>query len=145
MTKIRIIGGRYGYISPSGVYSVKTVDDSPFEVEDSEAKRLVKRKVAEIVGEHENSAENEPLPNTEGSNPTNGENGADNDMPPEYSTKLSVNELRAIAKKVGISFKVGTTKEEMVAALDEYFGISDDKGESDDDSDFELSAEDPVV
>ena len=33
-----------------------------------------------------------------------------------------MNELRAIAKSVGISFKVGTTKEEMVEELDKYFG-----------------------
>lgn len=42
-----------------------------------------------------------------------------------YSTDTSVSELRAIAKDVDISFKVGTTKEEMVAMLDEYFGNSE--------------------
>ncbi len=145
MTKIKIIGGRYGYISPSGVYSVKTVDDPPFEVEDSEAKRLVKCEVAEIVGWHENCAENESLPTTEGSNPANGEDGAEDDLPPQYNVNSSVNELRAIAKNVGISFKVGTTKNAMVAALNEHFGILDDDSESEDDGDFELSAEDPVV
>lgn len=134
MTKIEIIGGRYGYISPSGVYSVKTVDDLPFEVEDSEAERLVKRGIATIIRD-----DNAPLNDMRGSE----EDGTGEF--PKYSTDLSVSELRAIAKNVGISFKVGTTKEEMVAVLDEHFGGSEDNGESEDDDDFELSAEEPVV
>ena len=54
---------------------------------------------------------------------------------PEYDPDMNVNELRAIAKSVGISFKVGTTKEEMVEELDKYF---------EENGGFDLNVEEPV-
>ena len=44
-----------------------------------------------------------------------------------YSIDTPVSELRTIAKEVGISFKVCTTKEEMVAMLDDYFNSPENK------------------
>lgn len=148
MKKIVITGGRYGYISPSGVYDVKTTGSAPFEVDDNEAARLVKLGVAKIHGESGKRPETGGVSNEEGSDPTEDERSTESETeddmiePPEYSTDLSVGELRAIAKKVGISFKVGTTKEDMVAMLDEYFK-DNESGDSDNDE-FPLQAEDPV-
>lgn len=73
---------------------------------------------------------------------TNGiENSTEGDSVgvPQYSSESPVSTLREIAKSVGISFKVGTTKEEMVAALDEYFSTDDN-----DDDEPSLSVDDPI-
>lgn len=145
MKKIKIIGGRYGYISPNGAFSVKTENSAPFEVNDKEADRLIKRGVAEIVGERGKRPENDDETSRTGSNPTDEENAAvgENEGVPDYDESTSANELRAIAKKAGISFKVGMKKEEMLEALDEHFGLTDDEIR-DGDEDFPLSAEDPI-
>lgn len=141
MKKIKIIGGRYGHISPNGAFSVKTENSVPFEVDDKEADRLIKRGVAEIIGERGKRPEIGDEMSRTGSNPTDEENAAvgENEGVPAYDESTSANELRAIAKKAGISFKVGIKKEEMLEALDAHFGLSDDDGE-----DFLLSAEDPI-
>lgn len=143
MTKIKITGGRYGYISPAGVYSVKSSDDPPFEVENGEAARLVKRGVAEIDGEGGKRPETGDISNGEGSNPTEGENPAEGEFVGffGYDESTSVKELREIGKKCGLSFPVGVTKADMIATLDEYFG----RDTEDDESDIDLSAEPPVV
>lgn len=142
MKKIVITGGRYGYISPSGAYSVKTVDSPPFEVEDKEAARLVKLGVAKIHGESGKRAENEGVTPTKGSTPADNENAhsGENEGAPAYDMNTPVNELREIGKSVGISFKVGTKKEDMVAALNEYFSADNDE----DDDELDLSAADPI-
>lgn len=142
MKKIVITGGRYGYISPSGVYSVKTTESAPFEVDDKEAARLVKLGVAKILGERENRVENEGKTPDKGSTPIDegNANSGENEGVPVYALNSSVNELRAIAKGVGITFKVGTKKEDMVAALDDYFSADNDE----DEDGFDLSAADPV-
>lgn len=86
---IRIIHGTYGYIDENGIVKPKTAADAPFELKD-------KGREAELV-----------------------ELGvavyADNQ---HYSMDMKTNELRAIAKEMGLTFKVGTTKAEMVAAMD---------------------------
>lgn len=148
MKKIVITGGRYGYISPSGVYDVKTTASEPFEVDDKEAARLVKLGVAKIHRESGKRPEKGDVSSKEGNDPTEDERSTESETeddmiePPEYSTDSSVGELRAIAKKVGISFKVGTTKEDMVAMLDEYFKDNESDGSGNDE--FPLQAEDPV-
>lgn len=51
---------------------------------------------------------------------------------PSYSIDTSAKELREIGKEHGLSFKVGMSKSEMVAALDAHFGATaeeDDDGE----------------
>lgn len=143
MTKIKITGGRYGYISPTGVYSVKTSDDPPFEVEDSEAARLVKRGVAEIDGEGGKCPETGGISSGKGSDPAEDENPTDdeNEGFSEYDENTPVKELREIGKKCGLSFPVGVTKADMIAALDEYF----ERNGEDDDSDIDLGVEPPVV
>lgn len=141
MTKIKITGGRYGYISPSGVKSVKTSDDPPFEVEDSEAARLVKRGVAEIDREGGKRPETGDISEGEGSNHIEDKEPAEDE--PEgsldYDENTSIKKLREIGKKCGLSFPVGVTKADIIAALDEYFESEDN------DSDVDLGVEPPVI
>lgn len=140
MKKIKIIGGRYGYISPNGAFFVKTDNSAPFEVDDKEADRLIKRGVAEIVGGSGKHPEIDDETSRTGSNPTDEENaaGSENEDVFEYDENTSVKELREIGKKCGLSFPVGVTKANMIAALDEYF-------ERDDESGVDLGVEPPVV
>lgn len=140
MKKIKIIGGRYGYISPNGVFFVKTENSAPFEVDDKEADRLIKRGVAEIVRESGKHPEIDDETSWAGSNPTDEENaaGGENEGVFAYDENTSVKELREIGKKCGLSFPVGVTKANMIAALDEYF-------ERDDESGVDLGVEPPVV
>ncbi len=142
MTKVRITGGRYGYISPTGVYSVKTSDDPPFEVEDSEAVRLVNRGVAEIDVERGKRPKTGSISENKSSNPSEGENLTEGESEAlfEYDENTSAKELREIGKKCGLSFPVGVTKADMIAALDEYFERDDE-----DDDDIDLGVELPVV
>lgn len=147
MKKIKITGGRYGYVSPTGVYSVKTPDDKPFEVEDSEAARLVKRGVAEIIGEGGNAPETGSVSEGKGNalpEDKKPAGGASKDSV-EYDENTSVNKLREIGKKYGLSFPVNTKKAEILAALDEYFGRESEKEDGDEDGDVDLGVEPPVV
>ncbi len=151
MKTIRIISGAYGFDN-DGFIKAKTKNDPPFAVDCKEADRLVALGVAEIVEraadapvkagialnpdsfstDDEGGAESEQGGDSEGD--TDDELGDASDIP-EYNLDMNVNDLRAIAKDVGISFKVGTTKEEMVEELDKYFAG---------DGDFALNAEVPV-
>lgn len=101
---IKIIKGIYGYVDEkTGVVSPKTEKDEPFELSEEKEERLVKLGVAVYV------------------------NGGRTALPegveevPEYSVDMKADELRAIAKQyMGLTFKPGTTKAEMVAAMDKH-------------------------
>lgn len=126
MKKIKIIGGRYGYISPSGVYCVKTSDDPPFEVDDGEAHRLIKRGVAEIVGADayesaKGAVDNNELPTTPADNGENDDEPEDGGIP-EYSEESTNFELQAIAKEYGIEIPPRANKAQILEALDNFFG-----------------------
>lgn len=63
---------------------------------------------------------------------------SDGDIP-EYNVDMTVNQLREIGKASGIKFKVGMTKEEMVAELDRIYGLDED-----DEDALDLTAADPI-
>lgn len=107
---IHIVRGVYGYLDKDGIVRPKTDADAPFELSPEQEERLVRLGVAEYV-EKVNSApvaEAEPGVSTEEA-PTDGISLAD----------LSVKELREIGKEYGLTFKVGISKAEMVAAIEE--------------------------
>lgn len=107
---IKIISGVYGYRGGASV-KPKTANDAPFSLPSEEEERLVKRGIAEYVdGE----------PNTE---------PEDWGGIPEYNADMKVEELRAIAKKLGLSFKGGTSKEDIVEAIDKYLEEHSDHAE----------------
>ncbi len=148
MRKVRIISGAYGHRNGNRI-DTKDRRSEPFSLDDAEAARLVSIGVAEIVGEDVatpkideetvNTGENTP---EDEESAEDAENALDDECDtgetpyterPEYSIETSATDLRKIAKEVGITFKVGTTKEDMVDELDEYF-----------DSIPDLTAESPV-
>lgn len=128
MKKIKITGGRYGYISPSGVYDVKTSDSLPFEVVDSEAERLVRRGVAEIIGADaevfaKGAADNDKLPTVPADDDENDDESEYDDIP-EYNEESTNAELQAIAKEYGIELPPRANKAQLIEILDNYFADS---------------------
>lgn len=91
MATIKIIGAHnYGHLDDVGVIHLKTAADAPFELNDQRAAELVADGVAVYV-------DGQP-----------------------YSADLKATDLRKIGKEMGLTFKVGTTKAEMVAAIDAH-------------------------
>lgn len=89
MATIKIIGAHnYGHVDGTGIVHLKTAADAPFELNDARAAELVADGVAVYA---------------DGVN---------------YSADLKAADLRKIGKEMGLTFKVGTTKAEMVAAID---------------------------
>lgn len=138
MKKIKIISGTYGHRSKGAAFvEPKTPSSQPFYVSDEEADRLINLGVAAIIG---NDIADSPYDEAE---LHEGETemvlkGVDAAKPfmPSYSVESKAQELRDIGKDVGITFRVGTSKEEMVRQLDNYFAAESGEG---DDEDCELS------
>ena len=101
---IKIIKGTYGYMDEHGIVHPKTADDEPFALTQEQEARLVGLGVAEYVTEPQELSE---LPD--------GVEGI-----PEYNIGMKADELREIAKLMGLTFKVGTTKQEMIDAMDDF-------------------------
>jgi hypothetical protein len=148
-----------------GVVEPKCVNDPLFSVTEEEAERLIGLKVAKYadtpitatvntaISKNISIEAKEPITSGESKEPTpaveshsvkerdtDSNEGSDEDTADdgisEYSIDSKVDVLRKIGKSIGISFKVGTSKADMVAKLDEYF--ENDKAPV-------TSAEDPVV
>lgn len=156
MRTIKIISGVYGH-RPAGSKYVepKRAGDPPFAVDDAKAARLVSLKVAEYVDT------NNYLPDTgvatadTGKEITNAVDNIPDDMKPPtgeiktpekpvYNTDMKAAELREIMEECQLPFKVGMSKADMVAVLDDYFG---DEAEEPEDTDElpDIGAEDPII
>lgn len=98
---IQIINGVYGHYTGNCV-EPKDKNSPPFELTAEQEARLVEDGVAVYVDAGRTS-----LPE--------GVEGI-----PQYDENTSVNDLREIGKMLGLTFKVGTKKAEMIAALDAY-------------------------
>jgi hypothetical protein len=120
---IKITNGTYGYRAP-GVRAVepKRPGDPPFPLEDDKAERLVSLGVAAYADAED--AEKTPADESESGLPDGG-----NVKP--YDSDTKADELRALMKECGLTAKIGMTKADMIAALDECFAEkeSDDDGE----------------
>lgn len=91
MATIKITGAHnYGHVADDGIVRLKTAADAPFELNDQRAAELVADGVAVYVDGH------------------------------PYSADLKATDLRKIGKEMGLTFRVGTTKAEMVAAIDAH-------------------------
>jgi len=109
MRYITIIRGAYGHRKAQGITETKTPTDAPFAVPEAEAARLVKLGVAryaEVPADHLVA-------------------------PPEYDTEMHVDVLRGFMKDVGLKAPVGMSKVDMVAALDEFYGVEPEDDEPD--------------
>ena len=129
---IKIVRGVYGFMDGNGIVHPKTADDEPFNLLPEQEARLVGLGVAEYVGDAkveqaqveteqvESSGEQEPI-------------GFDETPVDEPAlSELSVKELREIGKEYGLSFKVGTSKADMVKAIEAAEAELDAEGEDDD-------------
>lgn len=134
---IRIISGVYG-----GKNGVKRPGDKPFSLSPAEEARLVARKVAAYVEEPAAVLNNDapdmipdmaPPAEPVGESIDDGTPIGFDEQPelpdgviaiPEYSVDMKATELREIGKLCGLTFKVGMTKEDMVAALDAHIAAN---------------------
>ena len=108
---IKIIRGTYGRKEGNRVVPM-TKDSEPFELAPEQEARLVTLKVAAYVDGVPVATNNI---NKGGEQLPDGVEGV-----PEYSAESSAKELREIGKSLGLNFKVGMSKAEMVAALDKH-------------------------
>lgn len=153
MRKVIMVQGTYGY-RPEGSKHItpKSRGDSPFELPDDEAERLIGLGVAIPTSQDETETNKDTVATdtggqTEGgasdnmpteSNGTEGE--ADNQEKPAYNADMKADDLHALLEKYSLPYKAGMTKADMVAALDAYFTDSPDDGEAPP----AVQAEDPV-
>ncbi len=142
---IKIIRGTYGRKVGNRVVPM-TKDSAPFELAPEQEARLVAQKVAAYV-------DGAPAAKTDnakgGAQLPDGVGGV-----PEYSVETSAKELREIGKSLGLNFKVGMSKAEMVAALDKHieensvdgYDLEDaDEGEDTNEDAPDFNAADAVV
>ena len=120
---IKIVQGVYGFVDKDGIVRPKTEADEPFELLPEQEERLVKFGIAVYVGEPEGEQEpedNEQEEAEEGEPEGEQEPIGFDETPPEEVplAELSVKELREIGKEYGLTFKVGTLKADMVAAIE---------------------------
>lgn len=162
MRTIKIINGVYGHRPIGSKYiEPKRAGDPPFQVDDAEAERLVNLKVAEYadivtklvpvgVATGEIPTEKEKT----GINIPDEQNDSEDEMElpekPDYSTDMKATELREFMEECGLTYKVGMSKADMVAALDEYYGVDTEEEDTEDETEDtekppELGVEDPVV
>ena len=130
---IKIITGVYGYRS-GNLVTPKTPDDEPFELSPEQEARLVRLKVAEYV-----KAEPDAQVPTVDELPELPEGV---EAIPEYNVSMKVDELRKIGATMGLTFKVGTSKAEMVAAMDAFMDeniVDDEESDGDELPDFDPS------
>ncbi len=124
MREVKIIQGTYGY-RENGILDPKDRFSAPFPLDDAEAERIVSLGIAEYADSGVATSPVSVSDNETGEYSAEETEAQEGDFSAleksEYSTASTVAELRMIAKEIGVSFKVGMTKEDMVAALDAHF------------------------
>lgn len=120
---IKIVQGVYGFLDENGIVRPKTEADEPFELTPEQEARLVNLGVAQYVGNVKDEQEpEETAPEDTEEVETEDEQepiGFDEVPPVEIPlSDYSVKELREIGKEYGLTFKVGTTKDDMVKAIE---------------------------
>lgn len=117
---VQIVRGVYGHYIDGRVVA-KDKNSEPFELSPEREERLVAAGVAEYV----NLPDAAPDEDGETEAPIGFDEMPD-ELPegvvgiPEYSVESSAKELREIGKLCDLTFPVGMTKTDMVAALDKY-------------------------
>lgn len=114
---IRIISGTYGLKEKNGAIELKTSKSNPFTLPTAEEERLIKRGVAERCAE----MCVEPVA-TASMGDINERQG--NNMPPLNEMKADA--LRELMKQAELELKPGMSKNDMIAALDEYYREDDE-------------------
>ena len=122
---IQIIRGVYGHYIDGHVVP-RDKNSGPFALAPEQEKRLVRIGVAKYVDNPVDDAKPDVAEELLGL-----PNGVD--AIPEYNASMKADELRKIAKLMGLTFPVGTTKAEMVAQMDAF--LDEHMDESEDDAD----------
>lgn len=152
MAKVRIIRGAYGY-KPKGAFAPKAITfaDGPIEVSDEEAARLVSLGVAEAVATPAVPADehNECSNMSDDESPSTGDCG---DAPtftahldPEQLSELTVDELKQMAKDMGVTIPARAKKDDIIAAIVAVDVEVDEDAVVDGEEPPTLDMEDPVV
>lgn len=126
---IKIVRGVYGFMDKDGIVRPKTAADEPFELLSEQEARLVRLGVAEYVGD----VKGEELREIEQEEIVVDQDPIGFDETPDEEpalSELTVKELREIGREYGLSFKVGTSKADMVKAIEaaeaELSAVDDD-------------------
>lgn len=126
---IKMIAGVFGLRvkQPNGGSRIVGMgpDDGPFSVAPEREAELVAQGIARYV-EPPKVEEQPATGNTEGETEI-----------PKYSVEMKATELRAIGAQFGLTFKVGMTKDAMVAALDAHFATGNTEAEAEAETDTE--------
>lgn len=145
---IKIIAGVYGY-KENGIILPKDKDSEPFSLDPEREAELVAQGVAEYANVIIQEAELEPEPETTGAEQqpaedpeepeaeepeqdlepeADGDEDPQNEKPekPEYSDKMRLTELQALARAYGLDAQNMRTKAEVIKLLDYYFAEEDD-------------------
>ena len=107
---IQMKAGTFG-LAVNGFVKAMTKDSGPFVASEEQEARLVKLGLAEYVGEPVT------VPQDEVPEDVADEDAAEDEAPLKPLEDLTANELRALGKEYGLSFKVGVTKAEMIEAI----------------------------
>lgn len=137
MKNVIIISGTYGYNDGKHIIP-KNRKSGVFALEDKEAERLVELEVAVYANVPKKTKEYKGSPDENEDVSDEGREEFD-EAGLSYTADSTVSELRNAGKTVGITFPVGTTKKEMLAELDSFFGQSDAETPA-----LDISAEEPV-
>ena len=141
---IKIIAGVYGY-KENGIILPKDKDSEPFSLDPEREAELVTQGVAEYANVIIPEAELEPEPETAGAEQQPAEDPAEPEAEepeqeadgdedpqsekaekPEYSDKMRLTELQALAGAYGLDAQNMRTKAEVIKLLDDYFAEEDD-------------------
>ena len=112
---IQIVRGVYGFLDKDGIVRPKTEADAPFELLPDQEARLVRLGVAKYVG----VADAQPEPEEAEEEEIEQEPIDFDEMPSEIIplSEMTVKELRELGKEYGLTFKVGSSKADMVQAI----------------------------
>lgn len=116
---IKIIAGVYGY-KENGIILPKDKDSEPFSLDPEREAELVAQGVAEYANVIIPEAELEP--EADGDEDPQSEKAEK----PEYSDKMRLTELQALAGAYGLDAQNMRTKAEVIKLLDDYFAEEDD-------------------
>jgi hypothetical protein len=145
---IKIIAGVYGY-KENGIILPKDKDSEPFSLDPEREAELVAQGVAEYANVIIPEAELEPEPENAGAEQQSAEDPAEPEAEeperdlepeadgdedpqsekaekPEYSDKMRLTELQALAGAYGLDAQNMRTKAEVIKLLDDYFAEEDD-------------------
>ncbi len=130
---IKIVRGVYGFMDENGIVRPKTAADEPFALLPEQEARLVRQGVAQYVETVKDEQEQGETEQVE----SNGEQepiGFDETPTEELLlSEMSAPELRKVGKEYGLSFKVGTSKADMVKAIEAAEAELDADAEGEDD------------